>query len=102
MVTQQVSGLSSEVASVERVSFLETGVQFAVGYANSNLADKYLAVYSYDGQTVSIMYTQAYDSYVIADFTGSGVPELVLVPTVAESGALGVQLIGVSSGQLET
>ena len=99
---RQVSGLSSEVASVERVSFLETGVQFAVGYANSNLADKYLAVYSYDGQTVSIMYTQAYDSYVIADFTGSGVPELVLVPTVAESGALGVQLIGVSSGQLET
>lgn len=102
VITQQVSGLSSEVASVERVSFLETGVQFAVGYANSNLADKYLAVYSYDGQTVSTMYTQAYDSYVIADFTGSGVPELVLVPTVAESGALGVQLIGVSSGQLET
>lgn len=102
VVAQQVSGLSSEVASVERVSFLADGVQFAVGYANSNLADKYLAVYAYDGQAVTTMYTQAYDSYVIADFTGSGTPELVLVPTVAESGALNVQLVGVNGGQLES
>ena len=102
VVVQQVSGLSSEVASVERVAFLETGVQFAVGFANSNLADKYLAIYSYDGQAVNTLYTQAYDSYVIEDFTGSGTPDLVLIPTVAESGALAVQLVGVTNGQLET
>ncbi|WP_367924906.1 hypothetical protein [uncultured Ruthenibacterium sp.] len=101
VVVQQVSGLSSELASVERVSFLQTGIQFVVGYANTNLADKYLAIYSYDGQQVSTLYTQAYDSYVVADFTGSGTPELVLIPTVAESGALSIQLAGVTNGKME-
>lgn len=99
-VTQEVQGLSTEVAQMQ-VTTLTTGLQLLVGYGNATLADKYLAVYDYHGDTMTSLYEQSYTDFLAADFEGKGVSDLVVVPPATQPGALTLALLHGQDGALQ-
>ena len=86
-VTQEQEGLSTEVDSVSLASLQEgsSAQQLVVGYASPQ-GDQYLAVYAYQDSTLSCVLQEAYSRYLVADITGRGVEDLVVVAPVAEGG----------------
>ena len=84
-VVYEIAGLGSEVASVEEAKLLGEGVQLIVGYANTTLTDKYLAVYSYRADSVVQLYTCAYTSYLSEDIFDGGGTELAVVLPVTQA-----------------
>lgn len=100
-VASEAEGLSTEVASVELVHMLSGGFQLVVGFANANLAEKYLAVYTYGDGVLRSGYQQAYEQYLAADMNGDGSVELALVPTPAQPGTpASLQLLLAQEGRL--
>ena len=76
-VTQEVEGLSSSVDSIFSAGLQGgTGSQLIVGYGSTQ-GDKYLAVYSYDDQTLDVVYQQAYSQYLVQDITGNHFQDIV-------------------------
>lgn len=51
-VVCQSEGLSTEISQVQTVCLREGAAQLVVGYANSNLTDQYLTIYSYAGASL--------------------------------------------------
>ena len=84
-VAYEIAGLGPEVASVEETHVLGEGTQLVVGYANTTLTDKYLAVYSYRADSVTQLYTCAYTSYIAQDLLPSGGTELIVVLPVTQA-----------------
>ena len=86
-VTQEQEGLSTEVDSVSLASLQEgsSAQQLVVGYASPQ-GDQYLAVYDYQDSTLNCVLQEAYSRYLVADITGRGVEDLVVVAPVAEGG----------------
>lgn len=101
-VACEAEGLGAEVASVETVTVFPKGVQLAVGYANANLTEKYLTVYSYQNGALSAAGKQAYDEYLIADILDEGVMQVAIVPPTTEPGAMNLQLYVGRDGALES
>ena len=85
-VTQEQEGLSTEVESVSLAALQEGDArQLVVGYASPQ-GDQYLAVYSYQQRTLDCVLQVAYSRYLVANITGRGVEDLVVVAPVAEGG----------------
>ncbi len=86
-VTQEQEGLSTEVDSVSLARLREDSEarQLVVGYASPQ-GDQYLAVYDYQQSTLNCVLQEAYSRYLVADVTGRGVEDLVVVAPVAEGG----------------
>ena len=89
-VTQEKEGLSTEVESVN-VATLDgreaVGSQLVVGYGTTQ-GDRYLSVYTYADVTLTAVMEAAYSEYLLADITGSGSQDLVIV----RPGASGIEL----------
>lgn len=84
-VVYELPGLGPEVAGVEEVPMLGTGTQLVVGYANTTLTDKYLAVYNYSSDSVTQLYSCAYTSYIAQDIYHDGGAELAVVLPVTQA-----------------
>ena len=100
-VACEAEGLSTEAASVELVHMPAGGFQLVVGFANANLAEKYLVIYTYADGALHSDYQQAYEQYLAADLNGDGAVELALVPTPAQPGTpASLQLLLAREGKL--
>ncbi|MDL2218761.1 hypothetical protein LJC04_00220 [Ruminococcaceae bacterium OttesenSCG-928-O06] len=79
-VTQDVQGLSTDVASLEVADLLGgEGMQLIIGYATANFNAKTLGLYTYQNATLAEQHRLEYSRYEIGDFTGSGKQELAVV-----------------------
>ncbi len=97
-VTQEVEGLSTSVDSVTSADIQNgTSSQLIVGYGSTQ-GDRYLAVYSYEAETLEPVLEQAYSQYLLQDITGNGQQDLVIVNPASES-SLTVQLLTNVDGQ---
>ena len=85
-------GLSASVESVSLVQLQGAGTdQLLVGYSTQDV--EYLAVYAWqEGELKSIL-QQTYDQYLIADVTGTGADDLVLLSRDAAAEKLQIQLL---------
>lgn len=102
-VTHDMEGSGTEVASFEVADLLGSGKkQLIVGYATSaNLSNKYFSLYEYQShQLVELLYPTPYSRYELADFSGNGSTELVIVSPDDQLGGLKLQYIPTVSGSL--
>lgn len=98
VVTQEREGLSTSVESIETASLRGAqGTQLLVGYAAAS-GEKYLAVYSYQDETLNEVFHQAYSQYELRDISGSGGNDLVIIGPETESG-LQLQMLTAQDGQ---
>ncbi|MEG1477338.1 MAG: hypothetical protein RSC38_06365 [Oscillospiraceae bacterium] len=98
-VVYEIEGLSTEVECVEVADIDADGSsRIIVGYANSTLSDKYLAVYSYKDDTVTSLMGQAYSKYILCELNDDGKKQLLLITP----GAPMLQLIASDAGKLST
>lgn len=92
-VTALTEGLSGEV---ERVSFAvmkdSLATQILVGYG-SQLTGRYLAVYSRNESGLETVLQQSYSQFLLADLTGSGSHDLILVLPESEDGNVELQVL---------
>lgn len=97
-VTQEIEGLSTSVDSVTSAE-IQSGAssQLIVGYGSTQ-GDRYLAVYSYEAETLEPVFQQAYSQYLLQDITGNGQQDLVIVNPASES-FLTLQLLTNVDGQ---
>ena len=74
-----------------------------VGYANANLAEKYLAVYQYERESGCLQRTdqRPYYEYALADFTGSGTDDLAVLSSAQEDEPMQVTLLTVQEQTLQ-
>lgn len=78
-VTQEVEGLSTEVESVSLAAMDSSSAQqLLVGYTSSR-GDHYLSVYAYQERTLETVLQQSYASWLLADMTGDGSDDLILL-----------------------
>ena len=93
-VRQSVEGLADTVENVS-LAQLQTGAscQLVVGYTAAQ-DDHYLAVYSYEGGTLSTILEQQYEQYLVEDITGGGNQDLILMST-QEDGSVQIELLTV-------
>ena len=93
-VRQNVEGLADTVESVG-LAQLQPGdaTQLVVGYTAAQ-GDHYLAVYSYTDGVLSTILEQQYQQYLVADITGGGNQDLILMSTL-EDGGVQIELLTV-------
>ncbi|MDL2253127.1 hypothetical protein LJC49_03550 [Ruminococcaceae bacterium OttesenSCG-928-I18] len=103
VVTQDLEGAGSEVASFELADLFDNGQkQIVVGYASANLNTKIFSLYEYaDGQLADLIYPAAYSRYELADFSGQGGMSLVIVSPDDQLGGLNLQYIPPKEGVLD-
>lgn len=78
-VTQEVEGLSTEVESVSFAAMDSSPAkQLLVGYGSSR-GDRYLSVYAYQERTLQTVMEQSYSGWMLADVTGDGSDDLILL-----------------------
>lgn len=79
-VVQDVQGPTTDVASLQVSDLLGDGTrQLIVGFASANLSGKTFSLYIYQNTRLVKLYEYGYSRYAIADFTGRGGNDLVLV-----------------------
>lgn len=92
-VAALTEGLSGEV---ERVSFAamqdSLATQILVGYG-SQQTGRYLAVYSRNESGLETVLQQSYSQFLLADLTGSGSHDLILVLPESEEGNVELQVL---------
>ena len=89
-VSRVVEGLTSEVQSFSAAHLRDTSsLQLLAGYVSPQ-GDQYLVVYQYDGDTLSTVISKSYTDMIVADFTGKGdTQDLVLaLPPDTELGGM--------------
>ena len=97
-VTQEREGLATSVESIETASLRGAeGTQLLVGYAAAS-GEKYLAVYSYQSETLNEVFHQPYSQYELRDISGSGGNDLVIIGPESGSG-LQLQMLTAQDGQ---
>ena len=97
-------GLGTEVEAVSFSSMYGPDTAtLIVGYASANLKDKFLAVYTYkeDEHTMQKVDERSYSEYALADFTGSGTDDLVVLSSLTQPGPMEVSLLTVREGELQ-
>ena len=98
VVTQEREGLATSVESIETASLRGAeGSQLLVGYAAAS-GEKYLAVYSYQDQTLNEVFHQSYSQYELRDISGTGGNDLVIIGPETDSG-LQLQMLTAQDGQ---
>ena len=98
VVTQEREGLSTSVESIETASLRGAeSTQLLVGYAAAS-GEKYLAVYSYQNETLNEVFHQPYSQYELRDISGSGGNDLVIIGPESGSG-LQLQMLTAQDGQ---
>lgn len=98
VVTQEREGLATSVESIETASLRGAeGSQLLVGYAATS-GEKYLAVYSYQDQTLNEVFHQSYSQYELRDISGTGGNDLVIIGPETDSG-LQLQMLTAQDGQ---
>lgn len=100
-IREEVRGLSTEVVQLETASFWGNSVQLLVGYANSNLLDKYLEVYDYREGTLYSVCKQPYQACFSGDVDADGVRELAVVSPSPGPGAMTLQVFAPGDAALE-
>ncbi len=73
-----------------------------VGYANSNLTDQYLTIYSYAGGQLALEYQQACEASLIADLNSDSVDEVYLAQSTAQAGVLTLEAVRDMAGSLQS
>lgn len=94
-VSGTAEGLSDAVESVNYASLRDSdSQQLLVGYGSAQ-GDRYLAVYLYDGEALQPVIKQAYTEMLLADITGNGsTQDLILaLPTDPENGGVNLQIL---------
>lgn len=101
-VVCQSEGLSTEISQVQTVCLREGAAQLVVGYANSNLTDQYLTIYSYAGGQLALEYQQACEASLIADLNSDSVDEVYLAQSTAQAGVLTLEAVRDMAGSLQS
>ena len=97
-------GLGTEVESVNFSSMYGEGSPtLIVGYTSTNLSDKFMGVYTYlkEQNTIQKMDERSYSEYALADFTGTGIDDLIVLSPATQPGPMQASLLSVQSGQLQ-
>ena len=98
-------GLGVGVDSVQFSSMygIETAA-LIVGYTNTGLNDQFLAVYNYNDEQPGMTRVdkRQYCEYALADFTGTGTDDLIVLSATAEPGPMQVTMLTVEKGELRT
>ena len=103
-VSRVVEGLTSEVQSFSAAHLRDTSsLQLLAGYVSPQ-GDQYLVVYQYDGDTLSTVISKSYTDMIVADFTGKGdTQDLVLaLPPDTELGGVTLQLLTANDGEFRS
>lgn len=87
-VAYEVMGLSTEVAEAALCEVFPGSIQLVVGYANSNLTDKYLEVYDYHDVTLISACRQPYEAYWLGEAGESGM-RLAIAGALQQEGGSG-------------
>ncbi|HIV87174.1 MAG TPA: hypothetical protein H9896_03605 [Candidatus Pygmaiobacter gallistercoris] len=96
-------GLGVGVDSVQFGTMYASGTDaLIVGYTNTGPSDKFLAVYNYEAEQQGMIQVdkRQYCGYALADFTGNGTDDLVVLSSAAESGPMQVTMLTVEGGEL--
>lgn len=101
-VVCQTEGLSTEISQTQTVTLRTDSVQLVVGYANSNLTDRYLTIYSYRDGAVVQEYQQACEAFLVADLSGDDVSEVYLAQSTAQAGSLTLEAVRDMAGSLQS
>ncbi len=104
VVTQDIEGPGTEVASFETTKLLNNGKsQLLVGFStSSSLGNKTLSIYEYaGGQLAELAYPAPYSRYELADFSGQGGIELVIVSPDDQKESMKLQYIPTAGGTLD-
>ena len=97
-VTQEVEGLSTEVESVSLAAMDSSPAQqLLVGYTSSR-GDQYLSVYAYQERTLHTVLQQSYDGWLLADVTGDGSDDLLLLLPPEQNESVQVSLLTNADG----
>ena len=102
-VSWDEEGLGVGVDSVQFSSMY--GAQTAaliVGYLNTGVNDKFLAVYNYNEESpgMSRVDERQYCEYTLADFTGTGTDDLIVLSSTGEPDPMLVTMLTVEEGKL--
>ncbi len=103
-VSRTVEGLSSEVETFSAAHLRDTqSQQLLAGYGSAQ-GDRYLVVYEYDGNELNTISSNRYTAMILADFTGKGdTQDLVLaLPTDTEYGGVTLQLLTNVEGEFRS
>lgn len=101
-VAQKIEGEGVEVASLEVAGLLDDGArQVLVGYASANMGSKKLALYRWRDGALQSDKVIAYSRYELADFTGNGREDLVVVSSDNQTTGLVLQHIPVVDGEFD-
>lgn len=103
-VSQSIEGLATEVESFSAAHLKDTtSQQLLAGYVSPQ-GDKYLVVYQYDGTALSTVISKSYTDMILADFTGKGdTQDLVLaLPPDNELGGVTLQLLTANDGEFRS
>lgn len=103
-VSKTIEGLTSEVESFSAAHLKDTtSQQLLTGYVSPQ-GDQYLVVYQYDGSTLSTVISKSYTDMIVADFTGKGdTQDLVLaLPPDSELGGVTLQLLTANDGEFRS
>ena len=103
-VSHAIEGLTSEVQSFSAAHLRDTtSQQLLAGYISPQ-GDQYLVVYQYDGATLSTVISKSYTDMIVADFTGKGdTQDLVLaLPPDSELGGVTLQLLTANDGEFRS
>lgn len=103
-VSHTIEGLTSEVQSFSAAHLRDTtSQQLLAGYISPQ-GDQYLVVYQYDGATLSTVISKSYTDMIVADFTGKGdTQDLVLaLPPDSELGGVTLQLLTANDGEFRS
>lgn len=103
-VSQTVEGLSGEVQTFSAAHLRDAdSQQLLAGYASAQ-GDSYLVVYQYADDRLSTVISQSYTDMILADFTGKGdTQDLVLaLPAESENGGVALQLLTNMDGEFRS
>ena len=103
-MSQTAEGLASEVETFSAAHLRDASSQQILAGYGSAQGDRYLVVYEYDGTTLSTIISNRYSDMVLADFTGKGdTQDLVLaLPTDTEYGGVTLQLLTNVEGEFRS
>lgn len=103
-VSQAIEGLAAEVERFSAAHLKDkTSLQLLAGYISPQ-GDRYLVVYQYDGSRLTTVISKSYTDMILADFTGKGdTQDLVLaLPPDSELGGVTLQLLTANDGEFRS
>ena len=103
-VSQTVEGLSSEVEVFSAAHLRDTVSQQLIAGYTSAQGDSYLVVYRYADGSLNTVISQSYTNMILADFTGKGdTQDLVLaLPAERDFGGVALQLLTNVDGEFRS